>query len=217
MEGKKVTYTVVEPSAVAIDEFKHNISSQCGVFQNIKFNWINKRVEEFLEGKEAERYDLIQFVHVLYYVESEEEILKSAYDKFLANPGCILTVVVTEDCIWRKLLEPFELKIPSLEANQPTNVELSQICKRNGWEYETFEGKLDVEVTEVFDERVPVGQEILKFFLHMNGEPKEKLGEKIMSQLMEFFGRMSWEKIKDGKKHLFVHDDDGILLTYKRS
>ena len=220
VEGKKVTYTVVEPNAVAIDEFKHNVSSQGGVFQNIKFNWINKRIEEFFEGKEAERYDLIQFVHVLYYVESEEEILKSAYEKFLASPGCILTVVVTEKNIWRQLIKPFALKIPSLVVNQPTNVELSEVCKRNGWEYETFEGKLDVEVTEVFDERSEtdsVGLALLKFFLQLNGEPKEKLGKEIMSEVMEFFVRISWEKIKDGKKRFFVNDDDGILLTYKRS
>ena len=216
VEGKKVTYTVVEPNAVAIDEFKHSVSSQGGVFQNIKFNWINKCMEEFLEAKEPERYDLIQFVHVIYYAESKENVLKCAYEKFLASPGCILTVVVTEENIWRQLIKPFALKIPSLVVNQPTNVELSEVCKNYGWEYETFEGKMDLEVTEVFNEEDPNGQAILKFLFHINENPKEKLGKDIMSEILDFFEKMSFEKSKDGKKHIFVHENDGVLLTYKR-
>ena len=217
VEGKQVTYTVVEPNAVAIDEFKSNVSLQGGVFQNIKFNWINKHMEEFLEAKEAERYDLIQFVHVIYYAASEEQILKTAYEKFLASPGCILTAVVAEGNIWRELVESFKLKISSLVLNQLTNVELSEIGKRNGWEYETFEGKLDLEVTEVFNEDDPVGQAILKFLLHMNEAPKRMLRKEIMSEVMEFFGRLSWEKMNDGKRHRYVKEDDGVLLIYKHS
>jgi len=215
VEGKQVTYTVVEPNAVAIDEFKRNVSSQGGMFQNIKFNWINKHMEEFLETEGPERYDLIQFVHVIYYAESEEQILKSAYENFLASPGCILTVVVTEENIWRQLIKPFALKIPSLVVKQSTNVELSEICKRNGWEHATFDGKMELEVTEVFNEADPVGQAILKFLFHMNEDPREKLGKEIMSEILEFFGKMSCEKMKDGKKHFFVQENDGILLTCK--
>jgi len=217
VEGKQVTYTVIEPNTVAIDEFKRNISTQGGVFQNIKFNWINKRMEEFLETKGPERYDLIQFVHVLYYAENEEELLKTAYEKFLASPGCILAVCAAEGNIWRLLVESFKLKIPSLIVNQVKNVELSEICKRNQWEHRIFDAKMDLEVTDIFNEGDPIGKAMLLFFLHVDEEPKEKLGKEIILEVMEFLKRMSWEKIKDGKKRLFVNEDDGILLIYKRS
>ena len=140
VEGKQVTYTVIEPNAVAIDEFKRNISIQGGAFQNIKFYGINKRIEEFLETRGPERYDLIQFVHVHYYAETEEKLLNTAYEKFLASPGCILAVCAAEGNIWRLFVESFKLKIPSLIVNQVKNVELSEICKRNQWECRVHDG-----------------------------------------------------------------------------
>jgi len=217
VEGKQVSYTVVDLNTVAIGEFKRRVSSQGGVFQNINFNWVNMSVEEFLETNEPERYDLIQFVHVLYFAENEEQILKSAYEKFLASPGCILAVVAAENNIWVQVVEAFKMKIPSITANQLTNAQLSKISKRNAWEYEMFDAKLDLEVTEVFDEGNSMGQAILKIFFHMNEEPNEKLGKMLMSDILELFRRVSWEKMRDGKKCLYANEDDGALLIYKRS
>ena len=217
VEGKKVIYTVVEPNAVAIDEFKHSVSSQGGVFQNIKFIWINKRMEEFLEAKEPECYDLIQFVHVLYYAENNEELLRTAYENFLARPGCILAVVAAEGNIWRLLVESFQFKIPSLIVNQVKNIELSEICRRNQWENGMFDAKMDLEVTGIFNEGDPVGKAMLSFFLHITEESKKKLGKEIISEVMDFLKRMSWEKMEAGIKRFFVNEDDGILLIYKRS
>ena len=216
VHGKHVKYTVVEPNAVAIDEFKRMVSSQGGVFQNIKFNWVNKRMEEFLEAKDPECYDFIHFSHVLYYVEDEEEILKSAYAKLLSRPGCILAVVGTEGNIWKQVIGSFKTKIPSLVESQHTNAELSEICSGSGWEYETFEGRMDLEVTEVFNQGDPVGQAILKFLLQTNEMPERELGKEIMSEIMELFTWMSWEKKIDGTKRLFVNEDNGVLLIYKR-
>ena len=218
MNGKQVVYTVVEPNTPAIDEFKHTVeSSQDEIFQRITFNWVNKRMEEFLETHEPERFDLIQIMHVLYYAENEEQLLKKAYEKFLATPGCIIASVAAEGNIWVQLMELFGAKVPSLSYGHhvPTNKDLAVICERNGWAHETFDAKLDLEVTEIFDERDPVGQAILKFFLKVNEDPKKKLGKELISEVMEFFRRISWEKIKHEKRSLVVKDDEGILLIYK--
>ena len=44
-------------------------------------------MEEFLEAKEPERYDLTYFMNVLCYAESEKQILEIAYENFLARSG----------------------------------------------------------------------------------------------------------------------------------
>ena len=219
LEGKQVTWTVVEPNAAALDEFKHRISLQETAFQNIKFDFVNKGVQEFLEDDKPELYDLIHFLHVLYYVENEETVLKSAYEKFLASPGCLVAAVGSEGDIWVNLIEKFKTKIPSLSSgfHYPTNIELSEICKRNGWAFETFNGKLDLEITDIFNNRDSRGEVMLKFFLHINESPKEKYGEDLILEIVDFFRRMSWEKVKNGKKCLFVSDDEGVLLIYKRT
>jgi len=217
MDGKQLTYTVVEPNTAAIDEFKHSVASQDEIFQKVNFNWVNQRMEEFLEAKEPEQYDLIHFMHVLYYAENEEEMLKSAYEKFLGSSGCIIAAVAAEGNIWLNLRESFKAKIPSLSHgfHVSTNKDLAVICKRNGWTYEAFDAKLELDVTEIFDERDPVGQAILRFFLHINEEPREQFGKELMSEIMEFFKKISWEQIRNEKKSMVVKDDEGILLIYK--
>ena len=215
LQGKQLIYTVVEPNSIAIDEFKLKASLQDGVFRNVKFNWVNKGMQEFLKGEKAERYDLIHFMQVLYYAENEEEILTVAYEKFLASPGCIVVAVGSECDVWGALIKSFKMRIPSM-LNNLTNIELSELVKRNGWAYDIFATTTHLEITELFNERDPVGQAILKFFLHLNEDPKEVLGEKLVSEIIEFFRRMSWEEIKDGKKCLFAKEIEGILLAYKR-
>ena len=100
IKGKQIIYTVVEPNAIAIDVFKDKIALHSVLFDNVKFNFVNKHIEEFLETNQPERYDFVHFMHVLYYFESEEEVLKSAYEKFLASPGCILIATGSEGDIW---------------------------------------------------------------------------------------------------------------------
>ena len=216
IEGKEVTWTVVEPNTIAINEFKQRVSSEGGIFQNVKFSWINKGLEEFLEVTELEQFDLIHFIHVLYYLD-EERMLKDSYTKLLRSPGCIVAAVGTEDDVWDHLIKSFKTKIPPFSFKQPTNIELSEICKRNGWVCETFDGKLDLEITEIFNDGDPIGEALLKFFFQINKSPKEKYGEKLMSEVKEFFRKVSWEKIKDGKKCCFVKGNEGILLVYKES
>ena len=216
VEGKQTTWTVVEPNESAIEKFKQDVASKSGIFEKVKFKWVNKDVEKFLEVGDGEQYDFIHFVNVLYYV-NEEIVLKNAYEKFLKKPGCMFIVVGSEDDIWVNLIKSFKSKIPSLEneLHYPTNIELSEICKRNEWAFETFDGKLDVEVTEVFEEGNPQGEALLKFFLHIHEDPKKKYGEALVAELIEFFHKMSWEKMKDGKKRHFVNDNEGILLISK--
>ena len=216
LEGRQIIYTVVEPNSIAIDEFKLKVSLQDGIFRNVKFNWVNKGMQEFLEAEDAERYDLIHFMQVLYYAEDEEEVLKIAYEKFLASPGCIVVAVGSEDDVWGDLIKSFKMKIPSMLKNL-SNTEISEICKRNGWAYEVFGTTTHLEITEMFNEGDPIGEAILKFFLHINENPKEMLGEELMSEIIEFFRRMSWEKVKDIRKCLLVKEVEGISLTYKRT
>ena len=219
LEGRQIIYTVVEPNSIAIDEFKLKVSMQDGVFRSVKFNWVNKGMQEFLENEETKRYDLIHFMQVLYYAENEEDVLKAAYEKFLASLGCIVVAVGTEGDVWdvwEGLAKSFKMRIPSILKNL-SNTEISEIFKRNGWAYELFDATTHMEITEMFNEGDPVGEATLKFFLHINENPQEMLGEELMSEIMEFFRKISWEKVKDTKKRLFVKEVEGISLTYKRT
>ena len=121
LQGKTVICIVVEPNAATIEELKYNVALQDDIFRKVKFNWANQRMEEFIEDKEPEHYDFIHFVHALYYVEKEEEILKNAHEKFLASPGYILAAVVSKDNIWVHLVESFNAKIATIIDTNSAN------------------------------------------------------------------------------------------------
>ena len=214
IKGKQIMWTVVEPNAMAIDEFKKKVSSDADICPSVSFTWINKGVEDFLQVTEPEEYDLIHFIHILYYVE-EEVVLKKSYEKFLGTPGCMVIAVGSEGDIWEYIVNSFKIKIPSLGFKQPTNLQLSEFGKSNGWPYDMFDGKVSLEITEIFDEKDPKGEALLKFFFHTNEDPRDKFGKELMSEIMEFFRKMSWENAKDGKKRFYVKVDGGVLLFYK--
>ena len=216
VEGRKITWTVVEPNASAIERFKDRITTKCGFLEKVNFTWINKNFEGFLEDVNGEKYDLIHFVHVLFYV-NEEIVLKNAYEKCLKDNGCIFIAVGSKDDILVNLIKSFKSRIPSLEneLHYPTKIELSEICKVNGWAFDTFDGKVDFEITQILEEGSPQGEAMLKFFLHIDEDLKKKFGEALVSELIEFFNKMSWEKIEDGKKQHFVNGNEGILLITK--
>ena len=173
---------------------RQKVSSDDALFQNVSFSWVNKGFEEYLEVTEPEQYDLIHFMHVLYYL-NEEMVLNNSYDKFLGSPGCILAAVGTEGDIWEHFIKSFKPKIPSLSVKQPTNIQLSEICARNGWVWETFNAKLDLEITEIFINGDPKGDALLKIFFHINENPSERYGKELMSEILELFREMSREKI----------------------
>ena len=66
-----------------------------------------------------------------------------------------------------------------------------------------FDAKVKLEVTEILHESDPVGIAVLKFLFHTTEEAREKFGEELILGILEFFERMSWEEMKDGKKCLF--------------
>ena len=214
--GKQVTCTVVEPNESAIEKFKQTIASKGGFFQKVSFNWANKGIGEFLDFGGNETYDLVHFMHVLGYVR-EELVLKGTYEKLLKSPGCIFIATGSDDNIWQNLYKSFFPMIPTLKSEFycQSNTGLSKVCQSHGWEYEKFDGKVDLEITEMFEHGNPLGEALLKFFLHIDENLKKKYGEELFSDVIEFFRKMSWEKIENGQKRLFVKDDDGILLISK--
>ena len=216
LQGRQIIWTVVEPNASAIEKFKERIASKSALFEKVKFIWMNESIEDFLSSRNSIKYHFIHFMHVLYYVDAEKA-LRNAYELCLENQGCMLVAVGSKNDIWVNLIESFKSKIPSLtsELTYPTNVVIGDIAKRNGWQYDMFVGKLDLEVTELFEEGNPQGEGMLQFFLHINEDARKKYGREVVSDVIDFFKGMSWETGDGDKKKAFVNDNEGLLLIYK--
>ena len=213
----KISWTVVEPNAAAIETFKEKIKEKKSKLPNVEFVWINRGFEEYLDQQENDmKFHFIHFVHCLYYM-NEERILKETYNKLLEKSGLLLAVVGSEGDIWVELMQNFKDRIPSLttELHYPTNEDLAAIIKKQGWPCETFKGKLDLEITEILVEGDPAGLAMLQFFLHTKEDPRKEISHELMSQVVEFFKSQSWEEVMNNKNKRIVNDDEGVLLVFK--
>ncbi|XP_065058932.1 histamine N-methyltransferase-like [Rhopilema esculentum] len=215
---RKIRWVVVDPNVSSVKRFKDDIENRTEKFDKVEFEWIDKSFEEYSSENLASdvKFDFIHFVHILYYVD-EDKVLQSAYEQFLNKPGLMLCVVGSKGDIWVNLIDSFSAKIESLgkELHYPTNVELCQIAKGHTWDCDVFDGKLDLEVSQIFIPGHPGGKALLQFFLHTRNDPKEMVGEKLYAELTEFFKSQSWEVVSDGSRKFFVNDNEGILLIYK--
>ncbi|XP_065056391.1 histamine N-methyltransferase-like [Rhopilema esculentum] len=216
MSERKIQWIVVEPDGIAMKTFKDIISKRSEDFKNIEFVWINKRFEEYIDGIQTadEQFDFIHFFNVLYYMD-QDVVLKKAYERLLQKQGMLLCVVGSQGDIWKNMIEAFQFKIDLSHFQQPTNVDLCKIAETYSWDYEMFDGKLDLEITQMFIENNPVGKAMLQFFLQTTNDPKELLGEELYAELINFFKSQSWEVVNNGSNIFFVKCDEGILLIYK--
>ena len=216
MSERKIQWVVVEPNGLAMKIFRDKISKRSENLKNIEFVWINKRFEEYIDGTESadKRFDFIHFFHVLYYMD-KDVVLKRAYERLLQKPGMLLCVVGSQGDIWSNLIEAFRFKIDLSHFQQPTNVDLCKNAKTYSWDCDMFDGKLDLEVSQMFIEGDPDGKAMLQFFLHTKNDPKELLGSELYAELINFFKSQSWKVVNNRSNRFFVKCDDGILLIYK--
>ncbi len=213
---EKISWTAVEPNKTALDKFKEKAEGEemKGYFD---FTWINKTFEEYMkDGDAKDKFHFVHFVNVFFYME-EEVVIKDTLEKLLLKNGVLLALVGTEGDIWTMLMDEFKHKIRTLssELHYPTNAMLSRLADRNGWKYEIFNRKLDMEITEVFSPGDKNGISILQFFLQTKENPYDVYGSELIEEVVEFLRSKSWSKMNGENETFYVNDDDGIIIITK--
>ncbi|XP_065071297.1 histamine N-methyltransferase-like [Rhopilema esculentum] len=214
--GTTMSWTVVEPNSVSVQEFQRKAQSTEDYCGNVKFVWETAMFQDFVARQqgieEPQKYHLITFINSLYYVD-ERLALRQSYNLLLEDQGVVLTVKEEENSTTQKAFRMYvQLMGQTSRGLTPTNEILTELQKELGIAYDRFTAPLNVEITEIFQDDNPVGGALIKFLLHSNEDPrKSKEGVKVLE-----FLKSECRSTCDAKgEHLCIAKKQEVTLIMK--
>ena len=203
----KMFNRAVEPQVHALNQYKNTVAtrlpkelSNASVVFDIDRP---KTFEEYVANiKETVEFDIIHFIHSIYYITDVEKALKYCYEKGLGNRGAIVLIVVGEH-------DTFELIRKHTRGISHLGSEIVEIVRKNGWRHEIYRKESSTDVTEVFEEESIEGNLLLDFFAHSQDFRLNDNPEKVQTTL-ECIKEMS--TFENGRFLAKNHDDVHIIF-----
>lgn len=214
-KSQKIVWTVVELNAAAIEEFKDKVAQRESL-KNVEFLWFCTTFQDFMKkldpcDKTDRKYDLITFIHSLYYM-NEKQVLEASYSNILKDGGVILGAKETETSTVQRAYKKFLEKIDPTKIHPSTGSLkiLNEIITNHGWKYEMLGTKIKMDITEVFEAQNSVGEMFLKFLLHVNDDPRV-IHSKAVDDLLEYLKMQSWQE----NEQTFIWYDINMFFIFK--
>lgn len=210
-KNTKIFTRGIDPNDQAVSQYKANLKLS-NDDQSV-FSVLHKTFQEYKQEQtsktnidEGEKFDIVHFIHSIYYVDPEET-LAYCFEKALHENGQVVCVVEGPDLILSAVVA---MSIPvrqvrKLGSHESYAEELKHIAEKRGWKVDQHMQEYSIDVTEVFDEKSKEGNLLLDFMAQVRnfrtGCEKKKVEEileliKESSQVMENGKRLG--KRKDG-------------------
>jgi len=173
--------------------------------QQVDFDLRHQSFEEYAEGftMEQPKFDLIHFIHSIYYVDIEV-VLKHCIENELQDNGRLVFMVGSsrENLISSVLQKqrlpdwhgtPDEKNPESFETAE----KMIEIAEKYGWKREVYTQEYPVDVTEIFDPQSAEGNLLLDFFTHTKNY-RSTADKKLLQETLSLIDDLS--TLKDGKR-----------------
>ena len=165
---KHVVYTVVEPSETAVKEFQDLVRNK---YSSIEFRWFCMTWQDFQDEewkkKDTSKYNIIHFVHSVYYISSSVEELRErmnrCYTEMLYAGGAIIISAASRKgkCYYMshnpdsisKFLGDFNM--------------ILKIATEQGWRADADELQFQFDLSKCFVEDSVEGNLLLDFITHV--------------------------------------------------
>ena len=184
--------------------------------QETEFEICPQTFQEYSQDSEKEpiKFDLVHFIHSIYYVDTEKALCH-CFEKELGENGVLVIIVSSGGDLINRVLakqtKDWHGRAAGLSENYETADKLIEIAKTKGWKHEIYNKEYSIDVTEVFDPKSTKGNLLLDFLTHT-----VNFRETAEKQLVE--GTLSLIRdhttSKDGKRVGEVKDS--LIAIYKQ-
>mgnify|MGYP000143913595 FL=1 len=163
----KIFNRAIEPNTCFCDLYNEAIEN---MQQATKFEICEQSFQEYSQHTEKEpvKFDLVHFIHSIYYVDMEEALCH-CFEKELGENGVFVCIVSGLDLINLVLAKQptngYGQKDGAIENLEKAG-QLVEIAKSKGWKYEVYMNEYSIDVTEVFDPKSTEGNLLLDFLTH---------------------------------------------------
>ena len=186
----------IEPNGFSCGLYREaikNLSSLLGNTQTC-FEICQQTFDEYQETKKDEiKFDLIHFVHSIYYVDMEETLIR-CIEKELSDKGHFLCVVQTTQSLTYLVFS--KQQSPTREISDESE-KLIQIAKKHSWNYEVYTTEYAIDFTHVFDPKSTEGNLLLDF-MTQTVDYRNTADKQLVQETLAFIDEKT--VLKDGKK-----------------
>ena len=184
--------------------------------QQVDFDLRHQSFEEYAKEftKEQPKFDLIHFIHSIYYVDIEA-VLKHCIENELQDNGCLVIMVERSAdliSVIEKQLFPDGHGNPdekNSESAEPAE-KMLEIVEKYGWNYEVCTQEFSIDVTEIFDPQSTEGNLLLDFVTHTKNY-RGTADKKLLQETLVLIEDLS--TLKDGKR--LGKKEESLIFIYK--
>ena len=211
----KIFNRAIELNKYPCDLYKaaiKNLNDHQTVF-DVRHQNFEEYIKEF--AKEQPKFDIIHFIHSIYYVDIEA-VLKHLIENELNDKGRLVFIVVRRDLIC-SVLEKQRFPdwhgnsdVKNSESCSETAEKIFEIAEKHGWKHEVYTHEFSIDVSEIFDPQSTEGNLLLDFITHtenFRGTADNKLVRETLALIEDL------STLKDGKR--LGEKRDSLIFIYK--
>ena len=160
----------IEPDKNRLEEFHtkaENLPESFKSRADIQFEWCAMTYQNYVEQKKKEdvKFDVVHFLHSIYFVGPLETTLEHCYEQELGTKGVILVIMSDEESPFVKYGRAFSgqgfILIPGAYCS---NKDARDVAEKNGWKYVECPGETrPCDITVIFDRSSQEGNKLLDF------------------------------------------------------
>ena len=186
----------IEPNGFSCGLYREAIKDLSSLLGNTQtcFEICQQTFDEYQETKKDEiKFDLIHFVHSIYYVDMEETLIR-CIEKELSDKGHVLSVIQTTQSLTYLVFS--KQQSPTREISDKSE-KLIQIAKKHNWNYEVHTSEYAIDFTHIFDPKSTEGNLLLDFMTH-TVDYRNTADKQLVQETLAFIDEKT--VLKDGKK-----------------
>ena len=213
----KMFNRAIEPNTYFCDLYNEAIANMLTPSddQATKFEICEQSFQEYSQHTEKEpvKFDLVHFIHSIYYVDMEEALCH-CFEKELGENGALICIVSGRDLInlvLAKQPKNWHGQGDGTSENLENAERLVEIGKNKGWKHELYITEYSIDVTEVFDPKSTEGNLLLDFLTHtvnFRETAEKQLVEETLAIIRDH------TTLKDGKR--LGKKKDSLIALYKQ-
>ena len=213
----KIFNRAIEPNTYFCDLYNEAIANMLTPSddQATKFEICKQSFQEYSQhnGKEPLKFDVVHFIHSIYYVDMEEALCH-CFEKELGENGVFICIVSGGDLV-HLILAKQPKDWHGQEDGASENLEMARqlvgIAKRKGWKHEVYIKEYSIDVTEVFDPKSTEGNLLLDFLTHTVNF-RETADKQLVQETLAMV--TDHTTLKDGKR--LGKKKDSLVALYKQ-
>ena len=210
----KIFNRAIEPNEYSCGLYKDAIENLPSPLndQLTEFEICQQTFEEYIESeKESVRFDIVHFMHSIYYVDIEQAMIH-CFEKELNDKGTFACIVEERDLsywVTVKQGNQWHGKEKGSEVYDTTG-KMIKIAYDNGWKHEIYSQEYSIDVTEVFDDKSTEANLLLDFLTHTVNF-REKADKQLVEETLALIKDLT--TVKDGKR--LGDKKESLLFIYK--